>query len=227
MSVAHLYSDKPDYYLDHVVWEVISEIPEGPHKVLDLGCGGGLTGFMLKQMGKASEVIGIEISEEAAGRAMGRVDRVIIGNIEQMKFPFPEDDFDFIVLGDVLEHLIDPWEFLYKLKKYLRPSGRIIATMPNVRCWRVVCPLIFKGDWLYEEYGVLDKSHLRFFTKKMMLSLFQDSGLVVYKIVAMMDKNTITGYSSKTKTAFIDGITLGIFRDFLAPQYLIVSGRRP
>lgn len=226
MSIANLYSDKPEHYIDHVVWEIISEIPEGSHKVLDLGCGGALTSLLLKQKGKASEVTGVEISEKAARRAMSRIDKVLVGNLEQLEFPFPEDDFDFIILGDVLEHLIDPWQFLDRVKKYLKPTGRIIATMPNVRCWRVVYPLLFKRQWTYGAYGVLDKSHLRFFTKKTMLSLFQNAGLVVYKIVAMMGKNTIPGYSHKTKTAFIDKITLGIARDFLAPGYLIVSGRR-
>lgn len=226
MSVAHLCLDKPEHYIDRVVWEIIWEIPEGSHKVLDLGCGGGLTGLTLQQEGKASEVIGVEISQEAARRAMGRMDQVIVGDLEQMEFPFPEDDFDFIILGDVLEHLIDPWQFLSRVKKYLKPTGRIIATMPNVRCWKVVYPLVFRGQWVYEEYGVLDKSHLRFFTKRTMLSLFRDAGLTVHKIVAMTGKNTISGHSRKTKTAFVDKITGGIIRDFLAPGYLMISGRR-
>lgn len=225
MSVVGLYSDKPEHYIEHAVWEIISEIPEGPHKVLDLGCGGGLTDLLLKQKGKATEIIGVEISEKAAKRAIDRTDKLIIGNIEEMEFPFPEDDFDFMILGDVLEHLVDPWQFLLKIKKYLKPAGRIISTIPNVKCWRVLYPLIFRGQWLYEEYGILDKSHLRFFTKKTMLSLFRDSGLVVYKIEAKMGKNTITSYSNKTKTAFINRITLGMFQDFLSPKYLVIAGR--
>lgn len=223
MVIDSLYSEKPEHYINHVVWEIVDEISEGLHRILDVGCGGGLTGLTLKQMGKASEVVGIEISEKAAKRAKDRIDEVIIGNVEHMEFPFSEDNFDFIILGDILEHLIDPWLFLDKIKRYQKKTGKIIASIPNVRCWRVLYPLLIRGGWRYEEHGVLDKSHLRFFTKETMISLFKNSGLIVHKINAMMGKNTIAGYSNKTKTALLDKMTLGIVRDFLTPGYLIVA----
>jgi 2-polyprenyl-3-methyl-5-hydroxy-6-metoxy-1,4-benzoquinol methylase len=225
MPIKELYLNKPEQYIEHIVWEVIFEIPAGQHRVLDLGCAGGLLGATLKEAGKACEVIGVEISKVAAERAVNRLDKVIVGNIEDMQFDFQQNDFDYIILGDILEHLVDPWVFLTKITKYLKPQGRIIATMPNVRCWRVIIPLFFKGTWNYEWQGILDNGHLRFFTKKTMISLFKDAGLKICKIKAMVGKNLASGHSDMTLTAFIDKSTLGLFQDFLAPGYFIVSSK--
>ncbi|MGD0335716.1 MAG: class I SAM-dependent methyltransferase [Candidatus Omnitrophota bacterium] len=225
MSSESLYLNKPDYYIDHIVWEIVFEIPEGSNKILDIGCGGALTGLTLKQHKKASEVIGIDISKAAAERAALRIDKVIVGNIEEMDLNLPDGYFDYVILGDILEHLINPWEFLKKINKYLKQNGRMLVTIPNVRCWRVVVPLIFKGAWSYEWQGILDKSHLRFFTKKTIYQLFNDAGLNICKIKAMVGSNLVSGYSSKTITAFLDKFTLGLFREFLAPGYFIVSSK--
>jgi 2-polyprenyl-3-methyl-5-hydroxy-6-metoxy-1,4-benzoquinol methylase len=142
--------------------EIIAMIPQKCSSVLDIGCGTGALGKHLKEKWVA-EVCGIELSHTAALEAMRVLDRVIEGDVERIKFPFPPEYFDCIICADVLEHLIDPWAVTLKLYTLLKPGGCIVASIPNVGFHRVVRSLI-GGSWRYTDSGVLDKTHLRFFT---------------------------------------------------------------
>ncbi|MBU0952198.1 MAG: class I SAM-dependent methyltransferase [Elusimicrobia bacterium] len=216
-NIEILYDSKTSSYFNLIREDLISEIPCGPNRILDIGCGSGATGFALKQKGKASYVVGIEISDTMAKIAKNQIDIVILGNIEELQLDLQSEEFDFILLGDVLEHLINPWEVLNKIKNYLKPNGRIIASIPNVRCWKVLLPLLLKGNWEYAESGLLDMSHLRFFTKKSMIALFTAAKLKIYKSCALINK--------KTKTKYIDIMTFGFLKEFLTSHYLFVLGK--
>ncbi|RMD49523.1 MAG: class I SAM-dependent methyltransferase, partial [Ignavibacteria bacterium] len=87
----------------------------------------------------------------------------------------PANKFDLIMFADVLEHLIDPEYVLKELKNKLKPGGEIIASIPNIRHWSIFRQLL-EGNWNYAEHGLLDKTHLRFFTRKTMISLFENAG---------------------------------------------------
>jgi 2-polyprenyl-3-methyl-5-hydroxy-6-metoxy-1,4-benzoquinol methylase len=165
--------------------EIVAMVPRECVSILDIGCGTGALGKHLKEKG-AGEVCGIELSHVAALEAMRVLDRVIEGNVELLDLPFEEGHFDCIVCADVLEHLLDPWSMVGKLRKFLKPDGVIVASIPNVGFHRVVRGLI-RGKWSYADAGVLDRSHLRFFTWQSISALFQDSGFTIEKVYRKVD----------------------------------------
>lgn len=165
--------------------EIMAMIPEGCNTVLDVGCGAGTLGKHLKEKG-AAEVCGIELSHTVASEAMWVLDRVVEGDVERIEFPFSPEYFDCIICADVLEHLVDPWAIIQKLYILLKPGGCIVASIPNAGFHRVVRGLI-RGNWHYTDSGVLDKSHLRFFTWRSMEALFHDSGFTIEKVHRKVD----------------------------------------
>ncbi|AZO93811.1 glycosyltransferase [Halocella sp. SP3-1] len=146
--------------------EILNLIPDNSQKILEIGCGHGFLGKKIKERYPDSQVMGVEIDEIAANAAKDRLDRVIIADIEKLiKLPVEYAYFDCIVLGDVLEHLIDPWQVLLKLRRYLKISGELIISLPNVRNIGIINKLL-QGKWRYTNAGILDSTHLRFFTFK-------------------------------------------------------------
>lgn len=146
-------------------------------KVLDVGCNAGKLGEVLKK-DLDCIVYGIDISPEAVKNAREVLDFVQVGDVERDEIPFRTEKFDVIVFGDVLEHLIDPQHVLVQFKKMLSENGYIVASIPNVANIRMRLKLL-AGQWNYESSGILDNMHLRFFTFKTMLELFEASGLRV------------------------------------------------
>ena len=162
--------------------EVVKYIPVDAQKILDVGCWRGAFGAELKRQRPSVEVVGVEPNESAAAIASQRLDRVIAGR-------FPDDvhggPFDCVVFNDVLEHFEDPWDALRSTAKLLCPGGRVVAVIPNVRHVRVTLPLVLAGRWEYMDTGILDRTHLRFFTRSSMLDLFETSGYDVELITPM------------------------------------------
>ncbi len=150
-------------------------------KVLDVGCGYGGVGKLINTKYKA-EVHGIEISHRAADKARIHYDSVVSGNVELDEFHFEAKYFDFIICSDVLEHLSDPWNVLRKLKNYLKDDGYLAASIPNIRNADVLVQLL-DGSFDYQEFGVLDDTHLRFFTYRSSIRLFERSGFKVENII--------------------------------------------
>lgn len=168
--------------------ELAHHVLPGKHRILEVGCAEGILGESLKQQGLASEVIGIELFPDAAKVAESRLDRVICGDLELIdrnETGLECESFDYIICGDVLEHLRDPWETLNWLVTLLKKGGRLITSIPNVRHWSVVLPLLIKGKWEYKSSGILDKTHLRFFTKQSALVLVLKSGLSIDKCLPL------------------------------------------
>ena len=117
----------------------------------------------------------------------------------------------------MLEHLADPWSVLRKLKPLLCNEGVLIAAIPNVRHWWVVRDLVLHGEWRYRKDGVLDETHLRFFTKRSALRLLQDCGYAVA---------SVQPYFWGPKTRGFNRFTLSLFEEFLASRWLIVACAR-
>lgn len=160
--------------------DLAQKIRAGRNRVLEVGCAEGRLGASLKQAGLAAEVVGIEIVADVARIATARLDRVVCGDIETMDREVPgleKNSFDYVLCGDVLEHLRDPWESLRWLVSLLKRDGRLVASVPNVRHWSVILPLVFKGQWEYRTHGILDRTHLRFFTRDTAIELMYGSGL--------------------------------------------------
>jgi SAM-dependent methyltransferase len=132
---------------------VAALVPAGARRVLDVGCGGGELGRLLKRRGHY--VAGIELVPAAAERARTILDQVACFDLETDPPPFSPGSFDAIILADVLEHLIDPWRVLKQLVRLLSPGGRVIASVPNLQNWKVLRRLLV-GRWRYRERGITD-----------------------------------------------------------------------
>ena len=184
---------KDDIYYKGAREDVACLVPNKARRVLDIGCAYGITGALIKDRG-VQEVIGVEINEQAYKEAVKRLDKVFLGDIQDIVLPYDKGYFDCIIYADVLEHLIDPWSVLARYKDLLNDEGVVIASIPNIRHYRVIKKLL-KGRWDYQEMGVMDSTHLRFFTLKNIEEMFQNAGYsieeIVYKISASKIKKLI------------------------------------
>jgi SAM-dependent methyltransferase len=209
-----LYAEKANTYFDRVRTEILPLLPAGSvDRMLEIGCGSGDTLAYLQASGRCRRTCGVELFPEAADTARGRLDEVYEGNIEQMELPIAPASLDVVLCLDVLEHLIDPWAAAARLARLLKPGGVLIASIPNVRHFRVVMPLLVRGRWEYGQFGLMDRTHLRFFTERSATQLLQQAGLRV-------DAVHKSGLDSLRKRAAVM-LSAGLLEPLLVFQYLI------
>lgn len=197
--------------------EILPFLPKGDGlRVLDVGCGAGVTGALVKKARPDAHVTGVELFPDAAARARTVIDEVHVLNLDEASsLPFSPQTFDLVLCLDVLEHLVDPWTWLSRLRALAKPGGTILVSLPNTRHLKVVLPLILRGQWKYEaEGGLLDKTHLRFFTRASAIALVEGAGLEVARIAH-------TGMAPGSKTFWMNIFTLGLAKNFLVAGYLI------
>ena len=142
--------------------------------VLDVGCATGYLAAELKR--RDCRVFGIEVSAEAASDAARYCERVWNVDLDRLDALDCGRIFDYIIFADVLEHTVRPEENVRKLLPYLRDGGRILCSIPNIANWRIRLSLV-AGRFEYERVGILDESHLRFFTKRTARQMFHRLGL--------------------------------------------------
>ena len=200
----------PDGYYGHTRHQLIELLDPIPDRVLEVGCGTGNTLARLRQLG-AERVCGIELDPTAAGEAEKKADHVLVGDLEQTELPYARESFSCLILGDVLEHLRDPWTALTRLASALEHGGQVVASVPNVRFYEVSLGLLLLGRWDYGREGILDSTHLRFFTRKSVKRLFHESGLKVLSI----------GSHRGRKRDLFNRATLSLFSDLLTIQHLV------
>lgn len=174
----------PEYY-DHFNADLMAAIPPAAGTVLEIGCGAGRLGSVYKERNPASRYIGVELDASAAAVAAGRLDLVLCGAIEALDLDFLNGQADCIVYGDVLEHLIDPWAVLKRHVALLSPGGRMVASIPNVQNWSIIVDLL-RGDWTYRDSGLMDRTHVRFFTLNSIAAMFEGAGMVVEGLAAVV-----------------------------------------
>ena len=192
--------------------EMLPFIPARTQTILDVGCSHGRFGSVLASHNAAWTLTGIEPDPVAAADAEPHYSRVYRGY-------FPDDlpdgsTYDCIVMNDVLEHVTDPWSMLASATERLAEGGRIVASIPNVRYVMVVRDLLLRGRWEYADWGVLDRTHLRFFTRSSIESLFATSGLAIETLAPI---NAL----QLTRAAFL----VGRFRDMRFQQFAVVARR--
>lgn len=184
--------------------------------VLEIGCGEGGTLHWLQENKGVKICHGLEILPEVSERAKMKGLQVVTGNIETDGIPFQEKH-DVILCLDVLEHLHDPWRVLPVIIENIHPGGSLIVSLPNIAHFSVWTNLIMRNDWHYENAGILDRTHLRFFTHRTASELLLDAGL---QLVQRKPK-----FARKTHRN-INFLTLGLFERFLAYQYLFLAKKR-
>jgi 2-polyprenyl-3-methyl-5-hydroxy-6-metoxy-1,4-benzoquinol methylase len=195
------------------------------HSFLDVGCGEGALGQALKQAG-ATRVAGIEMTPDAAALARERLDVFVEGDITKVDLPFADAEFDYIIFADVLEHLPQPEAVLRRMLRYLRPDGRVVISVPNMRFYLVLLRLI-ADRWAYTDSGVRDRTHLRIFTRRSLVRMLADEGLTVerlernYRLVE--DQSEIGRVGALSTRIATKTIAPLLFRDLMAYQFLVVA----
>jgi 2-polyprenyl-3-methyl-5-hydroxy-6-metoxy-1,4-benzoquinol methylase len=158
--------------------EMVAFLPPNFTRVLEIGCG---EGTFAKHYSSASERWGVEPNAFSAGKAEALLTKVLVGTFEQVSQELPDNYFDLVICNDVIEHMEDHDLFLDSIKVKMREGGRLVGSLPNIRYVSALFELLVKKDWQYRPYGTLDRSHLRFFTRKSLLRTFAAHGYTVQK----------------------------------------------
>jgi len=198
---------REDYY-SHCRTDLLPFINGNPEYILDIGCSKGLTGKLFKEHFEAKYVAGVEVNPDAASIAEEHLDDVYVLDLNKEPLPGEDDFFDLMILGDILEHLVEPYSLLKAVHKKLKNGGQAIISVPNIRNWRILFELIFKGDWRYVDAGVLDKTHLRFFARKSMKRMIFETGFEIKKY----------GCRLRFLEKILNILSLSIFKGFLTSQ---------
>ncbi len=221
-------SSQDSIYFSHARPELLALVPESARRVLDIGCGAGRLGEAIKNRQQAT-VTGIELDPAAAVLASQRLDRVFSGDVEQLELDFAEGSFDAIICGDILEHLREPERLLRQACEWLAPDGCLIASIPNVRHHSVVRSLL-NGNWTYESAGLLDHTHLRFFTRREIEKLFFRAGLAIdglwsIHVPGEQTRQAARAQSVRLGRVSVNGLTAPEAAEFRTYQYLVRARR--
>ena len=203
-------STAQDRYYEQDRLEMQALVPTEARCVLEVGCGAGTFGAALKDR-QDVEVWGIEPSD-AATRAAEVLDRVLACGIDEALPDLPDGRFDWVVFNDVLEHLVDPEACLRELLPKLAPGGGFIASIPNLRYYKVLRDLVLKGEFEYVEHGVLDRTHLRFFTPKSVARMWERLGCEVVERRALNTRR-------RPWLRALSALTFGATEDIRSPQF--------
>ena len=178
-TLSKSYLAKEESYYTGAREDYVELLPTNPSaRVLELGCGNGATGELALRLGKAGFYLGIEAFEPMAARARGVLTEVIQGDVEHVDLPLLPASFDALIASEVFEHLTDPSATLDRLVKALKPGALVMASSPNIAHWSNVLSLI-RGRFEYTDSGMMDKTHLRWFTPDSFRQMFADAGINV------------------------------------------------
>lgn len=215
VSADEKYLHKDERYFAHARPEMVEMLPADAKTILDVGCSTGQFGRLAKDtLPDIEEVWGIELHRESAMQAEEILERVIVGGVPEALESIPDHYFDCVVFNDVLEHLADPEEVLSIVKTKLRPGGYVVASIPNIREFQTLSKLLINGTWEYQDSGILDRTHLRFFTESSIKNMFDRLG---FKIEEMKGINR----NWRRLPRFLNLVTLGLISDTLFLQFAV------
>jgi 2-polyprenyl-3-methyl-5-hydroxy-6-metoxy-1,4-benzoquinol methylase len=201
-----------DYY-HFVRREIQPLLPKSPARILEVGAGAGGTLKWLKTLYPKAETTAVELNPDLRDELKKNVDLAVIGQIDET---FAElKTYDLILLLDVLEHLPDSTATLRKLSKLLEPGGQVIVSVPNIAHLSVSVPLLLKRRFNYQDSGILDRTHLRFFVEDTAVKLLNDANLIV-------TSGLISGLQGP-KAKLLDVVSFGLLRHHLAKQYIMLG----
>jgi 2-polyprenyl-3-methyl-5-hydroxy-6-metoxy-1,4-benzoquinol methylase len=216
-DIANLHS-KPQGYYEGERTDMLKYIPQGTRTTLEFGCGcGGFSHLVKKEFG--TEAWAVEIDPVAAQEASRKLDKVIHADALASMADIPDDHFDCVIFCDILEHLTDPYSLLLAVKPKLTRNGVVVASIPNIRYYRKFVKFVVHGDWQYEDQGILDKTHLRFFTRKSIVATFERLG---YGILVMEGMHPT---SSRTYR-WLNAILFNALADVRYLQFAVVAKPR-
>ena len=171
--------DYPAYYFAAPRDEVFKFVPPGSRRVLEVGCG---SGAFRAHFASETEYWGIEPRESPANDAAKRLTKVLLGSFHDRLAELPEAYFDLVIINDVIEHMRDYREFLLAVQKVMAPGAVIVGSVPNVRLVSNLARLLIKRDWEYLDAGILDYTHLHFFTQKSLTRELKKAGFNIERL---------------------------------------------
>jgi trans-aconitate methyltransferase len=228
----------PPGYFDRARTDALDLFARAPARLLDVGCGSGATGAAAKARWPTVETIGVELDAGAAERASARLDRVINASAETLDLAAAGvRDVDGVILADVLEHLRDPWHFLERLRGVLAPDATIVASIPNIaNLW--LLDELAAGRFTYTPDGLLDATHLRFFTRRSIAAMFDDAGYRIERWERVADgrvddatRRRVLGIMLPPRWAgrvagrrvTVRGVDAAAYEDLRAIQFVVVA----
>jgi SAM-dependent methyltransferase len=168
---------QPDDYYDGFNERSFAAVPSWAKRILEVGCARGRLGHELKLQDPSRYVAGVEQDPDAAEVAGERLDDVFVLDVQIDTPPIEHGSIDCLLLGDVLEHLLDPEDVLRRYRELLSPDGIVLISVPNIQHFSVIKNLL-RGDFMYQPSGLLDSTHLRFFTYMTFAKLMLDAGFL-------------------------------------------------
>jgi 2-polyprenyl-3-methyl-5-hydroxy-6-metoxy-1,4-benzoquinol methylase len=194
------YLNKPEGYYSLERNNLFPYIPKNLERVLDVGCSEGYFGRKLKEVNGVKEVWGIEPFDSAIPKATENLDKVLHEKIEIAIPQLPDNYFDCIFFNDVLEHLVDPYSILEQIRSKCKPEGWVFASIPNILNFETLYLFLKNKDWQYKDFGIMDRTHLRFFTKKSIHRMFTEAG---YEVDSITGINEFCGKKFKILNFFL------------------------
>ena len=211
------YDGKTDRYFAGARQDFVAMLPASSDAaILEVGCGSGDTGALVLAQGRAARYTGIDISAKAAAKAAGVLSEVLIGDVERMPLPWAPATFDALVLSEVLEHLVDPWQALTRLAPLVRQDGLVLASSPNVAHYSIIAGLA-KGRFELADFGAMDRTHMRWFTPRTYAGLLESAGFQVDLVAP------VTPFAPRTR--LLSRLTGGRI-DHLFMRQIMVRGRK-
>jgi len=198
-------------------------VPRDAGTMLDVGCGGGGFGRSVHEVRPDITIFGVEPDPIGARHAAAApYAQVAEGFFPEAADQLHVERFDVIFFNDVLEHMAEPGSAVIAAKEHLAPGGMVVACIPNVRHMSVWWPLIRRGRWQYEDYGILDRTHLRFFTESSMRQLFEDNGWAVVSSEGVnRTRQPMRPGEDGWKSVALSRLTRGRSDPFLWTQYVL------
>jgi 2-polyprenyl-3-methyl-5-hydroxy-6-metoxy-1,4-benzoquinol methylase len=200
-------------YYHFVRSEIKSLLPEAPTRILEVGAGAGATLKWLKTLNPKTETTAVELNPALLDELKQNADVVIVGPIDEEISQLKT--YDLILLLDVLEHLPDSTTTLRKLSKLLEPGGQVIVSLPNLAHLSVSIPLLLRRRFNYQDAGILDRTHLKFFVEDTAIKLLNDANLTV-------TEGLISGIQGP-RAKMLDLLSFGLLRHHLAKQYIMLG----
>ncbi len=187
--------------------------------MLDVGCGDGATTAFVQSRRSVAWAGGVEVSPDAAERAKGHFSEVWCGDVEKLDFhrKIPASSLDLILCLDVLEHLVDPWTVVKRLSVLIAPGGRLIISVPNIRNWKFIAKLLFRGQFRYGDAGLLDRTHLRFFVKETAEELAVAGG------IPLLWSGNAHPWRPNDMRALLSRMSFGRLDSLLIKQFIVVA----
>jgi 2-polyprenyl-3-methyl-5-hydroxy-6-metoxy-1,4-benzoquinol methylase len=194
--------------------EMLDFIPDNVRFVLEVGCGSGEFANSIKNTRPHSIIWGLEPEPQAALAASMKMDKVICGTFESAEQELRGQVFDCIIFNDVLEHMVYPQRVLHDCRRYLTKGGVVVASLPNILYFYEITKILWEEDWEYREYGILDNTHLRFFTRKSIIRMFEEAGYYVERVGGI---NPSAGWKFK----FANLLMFGRLNDWRYVQFAV------